>query len=158
MRLSIVLAGALAASAAASVAFAAPISSVSISVSPELQHKATHNYGQRELDRLKKDLQNRIERQVGVADNGDRLEVTILDVQPNRPTPKQIGDRGLSYESISIGGASLDGVRISADGRRTPVSYKRYDTDLVDSYRYRIATWATAYNAIDGFARRVAED
>jgi hypothetical protein len=159
MRLSIVLAGALAASAAASVAFAAPVSSVSVNVSPELQHKVNHTYGQRELDYLSQDLQRSIERKLGVAENGDRLEVTIVDVRPNHPTFKELGDvMGLSSRSLSIGGATLEGVRISPDGRRTPVSYKRYDNDIIEAHLYGNTTWATAQNAFDGFARRMAKD
>lgn len=160
MRLSILLAGALAASAAASVAFAAtPVASVSINVSPEVQKKAVKKYGVRDLDYLKRDLQKSIERQVGVSPDGDRLEVTIVDLKPNHPTFKQMGDTvGLSSRSISIGGAALEGVRISPDGRRTPVRYSRFDNDIIESFHYGLGTWSTAQNAFDGFARRVAKD
>jgi opacity protein-like surface antigen len=159
MRLSILLGGALAAAAAASVAFAAPVSSVSIHVSPKVQHKAEKKYGVRDLDYLQRDLQKSIEQKVGVDQSGDRLEVTIVDVQPNRPTFKQLGDTiGLSSRSISIGGATLEGVRISPDGRRTPVRYSRYDNDIVEAHLYGNTTWSTAQNAFDGFARRVAKD
>lgn len=159
MRLSILLGGALAASAAATVAFAAPVSSVSINVAPDVQKKAEKKYGARELAYLQRDLQQSIERKAGMAENGDRLEVTIVDLKPNRPTFKQLGDTmGLSPRSISIGGAALEGVRISPDGHRTPVSYSRFDTDIVEAYLYGNTTWSTAQNAFDGFARRVAKD
>ncbi len=160
MRLSLILSGALVASATASVAFAGtPISTVSVSVSPEVQKKLDKKYGQKEFTYLSADLQRSIERHAGVSPDGDRLEVTITDLRPNHPTFKELGDRpGLSSQSVSIGGAKLEGVRISSDGRRTPVTYERYDHDIRDSYLYGITPWSTAQGAFNGFARKLARD
>ena len=169
MRFSLLMTAALAAAATASVAFAgAPVSSVDVRVSPEVQAKAEKrsrpftqrgfSYGTRDLDYLSRDLKQQIEREVGVAPNGDRLEVTITDLKPNRPTFKDLGERpGLSALSPALGGARLEGVRISADGARTPVSYQRYDFDIRDSVRWGITPWSTAQTAFSGFARKVAD-
>lgn len=160
MRVSILLSAALVMSAAASVALAGtPVSSVSVSVSPEVQKQLDKKYGQRELTYLTSDLQRSVARAAGAAPNGDRLEVTIKALSPNHPTFKQMGDvPGLSMQSVSIGGATLEGVRVSADGRRTPVAYSRFDHDIRESAHYGLTTWATAQTAIDGFARKVAQD
>jgi len=159
MRLTLIFGGALAISAASVALAGTPISTVSVKVSPEVQKKLDKKYGQKEFAYLSADLQRSIERHTGVSPDGDRLEVTITDLRPNHPTFKELGDRpGLSSQSVSIGGAKLEGVRIAADGTRTPVNYERYDSDIRDSYLYGITPWATAQNAFNGFARKLARD
>ena len=162
MRLSILFGGALVASAAASVALAAPVSSVAVKISPELQAKAgkrTSRYDQRDLDYLSRELQRNIERRAGVSPDGDRIEVTITDLKPNRPTFWELSERpGLSALSPSIGGAKLEGVRISADGQRTPLNFQRYDIDLINSMNFGLTPWATAQNTFSGYARKIAQN
>ena len=86
-----------------------PVSISPIGFGPELTEKADE-YGQRELDYLANEMREDLERELSgmLGENGLRLEVTILDATPNRPTMEQMAARSLHHSSISIGGASLE--------------------------------------------------
>lgn len=131
----------------------AETSNVQVVLSPELQKKATEEYGLKDVQRLADDLRKDAARELdrsGVLVGG-RLELTLVDVKPNRPTFKQLGDKpGLSIESFGIGGASIEGRAVSMDGTVTPVRYQWYETDIRQS-RYS-STWSDAQYAIDRFA------
>src|SRR5258708_39699842 len=108
MRTLVFAAAALAASATA--ALAAP-ASVSVSVGPELQAKAAATLGQRDVNDLAKDLRTRVEKELAKtgAYDAQRIELELTDVQPNRPTFKQLADKpGLSYDSFGIAGPQID--------------------------------------------------
>lgn len=128
-------------------------SNVQVVLSPELQKKATEEYGLKDVQRLADDLRKDAARELdrsGVLVGG-RLELTLVDVKPNRPTFKQLGDKpGLSIESFGVGGASIEGRAVSMDGTVTPVRYQWYETDIRQS-RYS-STWSDAQYAIDRFA------
>ena len=84
-----------------------------------------------------------------------RIEVTLNNVKPNRPTFKQLADTpGLSMESFGIGGATIEARVIAPDGTVTPVSYQWYENDIrwVTGYW----TWTDAEWTFDRFARRLA--
>ena len=150
MRTLVFAAAALAVSATA--ASAAP-ASVRVTIGPELQAKAASTLGQRDVNALAKDLRTRVEKELAKtgAYEGQRIELELTDVQPNRPTFKQLGDRpGLSYESFGVGGARIEGSAIAPDGRVTPISYKYYESDI--RYARRGGTWADAEWTIDRFA------
>jgi len=140
----------------ASAALADPmptVSEVHVSIGPELAKKAAKEYGVRDVDRLAVELRKDVERELtrtGVLAGG-RVELTLVDARPNRPTMKQLGDRpGLSYESFGTGGISIEGKAISIDGEVTPIRYAWYETDIRDS---RIGgAWADAEHAFDRFA------
>lgn len=142
--------------AVVSPAVAAP-ASVNVAIAPELQKKFDKTYGQREAELLKTDLQRSVEKALErtAAYDGARIELTLSDVKPNRPTFKQLGDTpGLSMESFGVGGAAIDGKVISADGRETPVSYRWYETDIRQVTGYWV--WTDAEWTFDRFARRLA--
>ncbi len=129
------------------------VSSVQVTVGPELARKAAKEYGVRDVDRLVASLRGDVERELqrtGVLAGG-RVELVLVDAKPNRPTFKQLGDRpGLSYQSFGVGGLSVEGKAISIDGDVTPIRYSWYESDIRDS---RIGgTWADAEHAIDRFA------
>lgn len=87
---------------------------------------------------------------------GDRLELTIVDARPSRPTFAEMSRTpGLSMQSVSLGGAEVQGVVIGADGRRRRVAYRWYETQLRPGGP--AATWSDARIAFEGFARRLAE-
>ena len=87
--------------------------------------------------------------------DGARIELTISDAKPNRPTFKQMSDTpGLSMESFGIGGATIDGHVIAADGKMTPVSYRWYESDIRQAYGNWV--WHDAEWTFDRFARRLA--
>jgi hypothetical protein len=129
---------------------------VEVTLSPELQQKAAQEYGLKDVQRLAEDLRKDAARQIertGVLAGG-RLELTLVDVKPNRPTFKQLGDKpGLSMESFGVGGAAIEGRAISMDGVVTPVSYKWYETDIRQA-RFS-STWSDAQHAIDRFAAQL---
>ena len=154
MRL-IALAAALLLSAPA--ALAAP-AAVSISVGPELQKKFDKTYGEREARLLTGDLRRSVEKQLARtgAHDGARIELTLTDAKPNRPTFKQLGDTpGLSMESFGIGGAAIEGRIVAADGKETPVAYRWYETDIREAYGDWV--WSDATQSFDRFARRLAK-
>jgi hypothetical protein len=126
-------------------------------VSPELQKKATKDYGVRDIERLSAELQKEVSRSLAQASryDGARVELTLMDVKPNRPTFKQMGDKpGLSMQSFGIGGAEIEGRIVAADGSVTPISYSWYETDIRQSYG--VTTWHDAQWTFDRFAGRLA--
>lgn len=154
---------ALAAAAAltlAPAAFAAPlpaVSSVSVAIGPELQEKAEKTYGVRDVQRLADELQRDVERELarrGGLGEGGRLELVLVDAKPNRPTFKQLGDTpGLSFQSFGVGGATIEGRAIAADGTVTPVRYRWYETDI--RHAAYGSTWSDAEWTINRFASRL---
>ncbi|HEX2559922.1 hypothetical protein [Phenylobacterium sp.] len=154
---------ALAAAAALSLApaaFASPlpsVSSVSVAIGPELQEKAEKTYGVRDVQRLADELQREAEQALarsGALGGGGRLELVLVDAKPNRPTFKQLGDTpGLSFQSFGVGGATIEGRAISADGAVTPISYRWYETDIRQA-AYG-STWSDAEWTIERFAGRL---
>ncbi|MFN3514416.1 MAG: hypothetical protein ACK41C_15315 [Phenylobacterium sp.] len=130
---------------------------VSVVVGPDLQKKAEKTYGVREVERLAAELRREVEQELdrtGVLAGG-RVELTLVDARPNRPTMKQLGDTpGLSYRSFGVGGAALEGRAVSIDGEVTPLRYNWYETDIRQAW-YQ-STWADAERAFDRFARRLS--
>lgn len=156
---------AVASLAVAGAAYAAkplgPVSEISITFGKDFakeQNRADKVIGQREKDRLEKELRDSVERALGgTSANGGRLELVIEDAKPNRPTWTQLTNKpGLSYaNSFGIGGAKVSGVYVSSDGARTPVGYRYYESDISNS---RFATeWYDAERAFDRFAQRLVE-
>ena len=154
MRTLVIVTAALLGSAA-TAASAAP-ASVNVTIGPELQVKAAKSLGQRDVNDLASELRTQVERQLTKtgAYDGQRIELELTDVQPNRPTFKQLADTpGLSYESFGIGGARIEGSAIAPDGKVTPISYRYYESDI--RYARRGGTWADAEWTIDRFAYRL---
>lgn len=142
--------------AAAPAGVAAQASDVHVVLGPKLVKEA-RDLGQRDLDRLTAELERTVERAVAQSGraNGGRLELTLTDVRPSRPTFQQMARRpGLSMESVSNGGAALEGVEISADGTRRPVRFSWYETDI--RWAGARATWSDTHRAFDIFARQYA--
>src|SRR5688572_7465585 len=111
--------------ASAAPALAAP-AAVSVTVGPELQKKFDKTYGVREAQQLTADLQRSVETALvkRSAHDGARIELVLTDVKPNRPTFKQMADTpGLSMQSFGIGGATIEGRIVAADGQEQPVKY-----------------------------------
>lgn len=140
-----------------SAALAAP-ASVQVGLAPELQAKFDKTYGAREARELVDDLRTSVEK--ALARTGAypdaRVELTLTDAKPNRPTFKQLSSTpGLSMQSFGVGGATIDGHIVATDGRAVPVSYRWYESDIRNA-RSR-ATWSDATWAFDRFARKLAK-
>lgn len=160
MRLAAFLSTALVAAAAAFGAHAAPsgVASITIEVGPELADK-TDVVSARDLDFLKAELRESLERELArsgaLAPDGGTLTVVIEDATPNRPTMRQMTKTpGLSFESRGVGGATLSGTLVSADGVSTPISYRWYEYDIRNTVA--AGTWSDAETTFDRFARKLA--
>lgn len=133
------------------------VSIAPIQIGPELTEKA-EDYGQRELDYLAEQMREDLERELAalLGDNGMRLDVTILDATPNRPTMEQMASRGLHMSSISIGGASLEARLYAADGTELETfSYAWQSHNIRDVVGY--TRWTDANRAMNRFARDIGQ-
>lgn len=147
-----------AASLMATAAQAAP-ASVNVTLSPELEAKAQADYGVRDVSRLAEQLRTKVERAAAqsAAYDGARIELTLSNVVPNRPTFQQMGAKmGLSAESFGVGGATIEGHAIRPDGSMIPLSYKWYETDI--TMAPSASTWHDAESTINRFAWRLARE
>ena len=160
MRLPAFLTTTAIAAALAASAQAAPagIATINIDIGPELAG-ADDKVDARDLDFLKRDQRESLERELGrsggLTADGAVLNLVIEDATPNRPTMRQMTRTpGLSFESRGIGGATLSGTLVTADGT-VPVSYRWYESD----FRNTLAsgTWSDAETTFDRFARKVAK-
>jgi hypothetical protein len=152
-------------------AFLAPLALAASLAGPVLAEQPTVNVtiggdlieqvetlGEREVDRQLERLQQVVARELGRrgALDGAQVNLVITDLKPNRPTFQQALDRpGLSItESISIGGATIEGEIITADGQRLPVRYSRYSPTLADVRGY--GPWSDAEQAYSRLAANIA--
>lgn len=145
---------------AVAAALAAPAfaQQVSVTVGGDLTDEV-ETLGQRDVDQQIARLQTVVERRLARdgALEGAHVNLVLTDLKPNRPTWQQAADKpGLSItDSISIGGATIEGEVITADGRRMPVRYSRYSTSLADVHGY--TTWQDADRAYDRLAGNLVQ-
>lgn len=114
--------------------------------------------GQRDVDLQLERLQTVVTRELaarGVLADA-QVNLVLTDLKPNRPTFQQAADRpGLSViDSLSIGGATIEGEVVTADGRRLPVHYARYSTSIADVRGF--GTWQDADRAFNRLAANLA--
>ena len=125
--------------------------------SEDFQEILEEEYGERELDRLSDEIRDDITRELGNAGiSPARIDVTILDAKPNRPTLEQIGRNGLRFRSFGIGGMDLKAVAFDGSGNViNELEYGWFENDI------RLAegrtTWYDARRASDKFARKFAK-
>lgn len=139
-------------------AAAAQPSAVVVTVSPDFA-KTAEELGQRDVQQQVDDLTARVTRILTErhALDGARIELTITDLKPNRPTMQQISDKpGLDpLRSVSIGGAAIEGKVTTASGETQAVKYDYYSSSLADVRGF--STWQDARTAFDRLARNLAE-
>lgn len=149
----------LAAAALAAVLVpAASAAEITVGYSPDFTEKLEKDYGAREgeylASRIQRDLNRELEKKgVDVA----RIDVTILDARPSRPTFKQAGDKpGLDMmSSVSVGGMKLKAVAYDgAGGQKADLEYDWYENDIRHA---GLTTWHDAGRASDRFARKFAD-
>lgn len=144
--------------AAAPAAVQAQAAEVHVVIGPELQEQA-RELGQNDLDRLTADLEAAVEKAVarsGKGVDGVRLELTLVDAKPSRPTFEQMARRpGLDMRSVSNGGATIEGFEIRPDGERRSVEFSWYESDI--RWAESRTTWTDAHRAFDLFASRYAK-
>jgi len=143
----------LAATLAIAGAAQAQPAEISVSIGPDLQQKA-EDLGEREVRREADVLAETVRRALARAGalEGARVELVLVDIKPNHPTFEQMASRpGLDGQrSVSIGGATIAGEVITADGQRLPVRYDWYSTTLADVHGF--TTWQDAERAFDRLA------
>jgi hypothetical protein len=130
---------------------------VNVSIGGDLTENA-EDLGQRDVDLQLQRLQRVVTRELARSGalEGARINLVVTDLKPNRPTFQQAVDRpGLSIiDSVSIGGATVEGEVITADGQRLPVHYSRYSTSIHDVQGYN--TWQDAEWAYSRLAANLA--
>lgn len=132
---------------------------INVTFAPEFAEKLAEDYGDREgeylADRVRRDLERAMANQ-GV--EAARIDVTIVDAKPSRPTFKQAGDTpGLDiHRSVSIGGMKLEAVAFDASGAASePFAYDWYENDIRQA---GITTWHDARRASSRFASRYVKE
>ncbi|MFC5342783.1 hypothetical protein ACETK8_06500 [Brevundimonas staleyi] len=146
-------------------AFIAPLALAAVLAAPAMAQQVTvtvggdltdkvEELGQRDVDRQIERLQSVVERRLARENalQGATVNLVLTDLKPNRPTWQQAADKpGLSIiDSISIGGATIEGEIVTADGQTLPVRYSRYSSSLADVQGY--TTWQDADRAYDRLA------
>lgn len=142
---------------AAAIAAPAFAQQVTVTVGGDLTDEV-EALGQRDVNRQLERLQTVVERRLAREGElaGAQVNLVLTGLKPNRPTWQQAADKpGLSImDSISIGGATIEGEVVTADGQRMPVSYSRYSSSLAEVYGY--TTWQDAERAYDRLANNLA--
>lgn len=136
---------------------ASPLAStanVQVSVGGELTKKV-EKLGERDVREQAEELAGTIQRELNRPNSqwtGAQVNLVITDLKPNRPTLQQAIDTpGLSIlHSISIGGASIEGELVTADGQTLPIRFARYSSHLDEVFGFN--TWGDADRAFDGLA------
>lgn len=131
---------------------------VTTTLGPRLQEQIEY-LGPREVqdqaDRLAEEVREALARRNDL--NAATVSLVLTDLKPNRPTLQQLSDKpGLDrIRSVSVGGAAVEGEIVTADGRRLPFAYDRFNTSLAEVYGF--TTWWEADRVFDRVARKIAE-
>lgn len=150
---------ALTAGLLALVAAPALAADITVGYSEDFEEKLVEDLGEREGEYLSEYVTSALEdafAKTGV--DPARVEVTIEDAKPNRPTFEQLSAQpGLDFaRSISIGGADFSAIAYDAEGNiLAEVDYDWFESDIRDVIG--TATWSDARRATRRFATRMAE-
>ncbi|MCA8899810.1 MAG: hypothetical protein KDA53_01020 [Hyphomonas sp.] len=132
---------------------------ITVGFSEDFQEKLTEDYGTREGDYLAREVREDVEAALAKAGvDVARVDITIIDAIPNKPTFKQLSDTpGLDYgASQSIGGMKFSAVAFDADGAETShLDYKWFENDIRMA---GLSTWQDARRASSRFAKKLAKD
>ncbi|MBU1347094.1 MAG: hypothetical protein KKA16_09105 [Alphaproteobacteria bacterium] len=114
--------------------------------------------GQRDVDLQIERLTEVVERTLARrgALEGAQVNLVLTELKPNRPTFEQVRDTpGLSsFDSISVGGAAIEGEVVTADGQRLPVRYSRFSSSIAEVRGF--GTWQDADRAYSRLAENLA--
>ena len=131
---------------------------VAVTYSDDFAEELSDNYGEREGETLTEEIIEDLDRafaKVGV--DPARVDITIVDAKPNRPTFEQLSSRpGLdSFRSISLGGMELVGTAYDADGNVIATQeYGWFESNLRDVVGSGV--WTDANRASSRFAKKMA--
>ena len=122
-------------------------------------------FGQRDLDALLEKIETHTtkslsKKDISVSNEADLvLKLTLVDVQNNRPTQRQIGEQvTLSFQSFQLGGADFTGELLAADGTSLGTMSYSYHESFIDEFSQARGIWTDTNRAIEFFATRLAKD
>ncbi|MDJ0922195.1 MAG: hypothetical protein QNI84_13795 [Henriciella sp.] len=130
---------------------------INVTFSEELTEDLIEDYGEKEgdflIEEITEDLEKAFEK-YGV--DPAKVDVTIIDARPNRPTFKQLGKPGLSFQSVSVGRLKLEASAYDADGNLILFQeHRSLNRDIRDSVG--AGTWYEVKRSSDRFARKFAK-
>lgn len=135
---------------------------VSVSYSDDFAEKLSEEYGEREGTYLSKEVRDDLISALaiaGVKTSVDRVDVIIIDAQPNHPTMEQARQKpGLDMlRSRSLGGMKLQATAFDADGNILGAKeYGWFENDIRDVFG--AGTWTDAKRASNRFSRKFAKE
>ncbi|MEM9938377.1 MAG: hypothetical protein AAFZ91_15030 [Pseudomonadota bacterium] len=131
---------------------------ISVSFSEDFAETLSDEYGEREGTFLTEEVIEDMEQAfVKYGVSPAKVDITIIDAKPNRPTFKQLGKPGLSFQSVSVGSLKLEAIAYDAAGDLiVSKKYSSFNRDIRDSVG--ASTWYEAKRSSDRFARKFAEE
>ncbi|MCF6329036.1 MAG: hypothetical protein L3J02_04470 [Henriciella sp.] len=133
---------------------------VNVSYSEDFAEELADNYGDREGPVLAREITEDLDRAFAKAGiDPARVDVTIIDAKPNRPTFGQLRHTPSldMHLSRSIGGMKLQATAYDSDGNLIgSKEYGWFENDIRQVIG--ATTWTDAKRASDRFARKFAKD
>ena len=132
---------------------------IAVTYSEDFAEELADNYGEREGEVLTEDILDDLQRafeKAGV--EPAKVDITIVDAKPNRPTFEQVSaEPGLDmFRSVSLGGMELTGTVYDADGNVLATQeYGWFENDIRDVFGS--STWMDANRASRRFANKLAK-
>lgn len=129
---------------------------VNVTVGPQLQRQV-EKLGDREVNDQIAGLQAEVGKALAQRYPGATANLVLVDLKPNRPTFEQVRQTpGLDpINSISIGGATIKGQIITADGQTRPVDYSYFSPSINDVWGYSV--WRDADRAFERLGDRIEQ-
>lgn len=127
---------------------------VNVTVGPELQRQV-EKLGDREVNEQIAGLQTEVGKALEQRYPGATANLILVDLKPNRPTIEQVRQTpGLDpIRSVSIGGATIKGEIVTADGQTRPVNFSYYSPNIADVWGYSV--WRDADRAFERFGNQI---
>jgi len=146
----------LAATLAVAAMAQAQAATVNVTVGPQLQRQV-EKLGDREVNDQIAGLQAEVGKALAQRYPGATANLVLVDLKPNRPTFEQVRQTpGLDpINSISIGGATIKGQIITADGQTRPVDYSYFSPSINDVWGYSV--WRDADRAFERLGDRIEQ-
>jgi hypothetical protein len=138
------------------------IASITISASEKVMGE-NELYDQTDVESLKRSLykmvSNNLKNKELMDPQGAKLEITLVEITPNRPTLAAMTKRsGLSYQSFGIGGAELDARFVAQDGTDIGSMHFRWRQTQLDQFSQGQSTWYDAKQGFLKFANRLVKE
>ena len=139
------------------------IASITVTASDKVNLEK-ERWSSEDVDYLKSELKKRVSWVLdhkGLMDhnNGVRLELTILDVTPNRPTLQAMTNRlALDFRSFGLGGAEIGARLVSRNGKELGKMHYRWKEFELYQTSTSKTVWFDAHRAFDKFSRHLVKN